>query len=339
MRSVIVALALSSATALIAPSAPRMASNLQAATKDPATTSYQPTEGANAAVDTNNCPTPGSARCSGRGGTASRRRAVDGRENVLTPANFMQPIFIHEDSDQVVPIPSMPGQSRHTLDSMVEQVKKGMALGVKSFILFPKVPDDLKTNFADECYNAGRDCPRLVAMCKAACPEATICTDIALDPYSTQGHDGIVLDGKIVNDMTIEQLCKQAVCHARAGRLCGALGHDGRASRRFEISPGCGGPHGRRHHLLQAKYASAFYGPFRDASSTATRGLATKKPTSRTRRTARGQPSSKLPWMLRRCRHAMCRRRACLSRQSSPKRIRDVVDRRSRPTTCRASTR
>ena len=218
MKSIIVALALSSATALVAPSAPRMPTALQAATKDPATTSYQPTEGANAAVDTNN---KGDAWVSQIQRPRRNRKSAGVRsmvrENFLTPANLMQPIFIHEDSDQVVPIPSMPGQSRHTLDSMVEQVKKGMALGVKSFILFPKVPDDLKTNFADECYNPDGIVPRAVAMCKAACPEATICTDIALDPYSDQGHDGIVLDGKIVNDMTIEQLCKQAVCHARAG--------------------------------------------------------------------------------------------------------------------------
>ena len=218
MRSVIVALALSSASALVAPSAPRASTKLSAATKDPATTSYQPTEGANAAVDTNN---KGDAWVSQMQRPRRNRKSAGVRsmvrENFLTPANLMQPIFIHEDSDQVVPIPSMPGQSRHTLDSMVEQVKKGMALGVKSFILFPKVPDDLKTNFADECYNPDGIVPRAVAMCKAACPEATICTDIALDPYSDQGHDGIVLDGKIVNDMTIEQLCKQAVCHARAG--------------------------------------------------------------------------------------------------------------------------
>ena len=179
MRSVIVALALSSATAL-GRRRRRASTKLSAATKDPATTSYQPTEGANAAVDTNN---KGDAWVSQMQRPRRNRKSAGVRsmvrENFLTPANLMQPIFIHEDSDQVVPIPSMPGQSRHTLDSMVEQVKKGMALGVKSFILFPKVPDDLKTNFADECYNPDGIVPRAVAMCKAACPEATICTDIA----------------------------------------------------------------------------------------------------------------------------------------------------------------
>jgi len=178
----------------------------------------------------------------------------------------MQPIFIHEDSNEVVPIPSMPGQSRHTLDSMVEQVKKGMALGVKSFILFPKVPDDLKTNFADECYNPEGIVPRAVAMCKAACPEATICTDIALDPYSDQGHDGIVLDGKIVNDMTIEQLCKQAVCHARAGAdFVGPSDMmDGRVGA-LRLALDAEGHTDVGIISYSAKYASAFYGPFRDA--------------------------------------------------------------------------
>ena len=133
MRSVIVALALSSATALVAPSMTHKTTALQAATKDPATTAYQPTEGANAAVDTNN---KGDAWVSQMQRPRRNRKSAGVRsmvrENFLTPANLMQPIFIHEDSDQVVPIPSMPGQSRHTLDSMVEQVKKGMALGATS---------------------------------------------------------------------------------------------------------------------------------------------------------------------------------------------------------------
>merc|ERR1719282_1830165 len=175
------------------------------------------------------------------------------RENFLTPANLMQPIFIHEDSDDVVPIPSMPGQSRHTLASMVEQVKKGMALGVKSFILFPKVPDDLKTNFADECYNPDGIVPRAVAMVKAACPDATVCTDIALD-------------GKIVNDMTIEQLCKQAVCHARAGAdFVGPSDMmDGRVGA-IRLALDAEGHTDVGIISYSAKYASAFYGPFRDA--------------------------------------------------------------------------
>ena len=159
MRSVIVALALSSATALVAPSAPRASTKLSAATKDPATTSYQPTEGANAAVDTNN---KGDAWVSQMQRPRRNRKSAGVRsmvrENFLTPANLMQPIFIHEDSDQVVPIPSMPGQSRHTLGQHGRAGEKGMALGVKSFILFPKVPDDLKDELRRRVLQPGWDC-------------------------------------------------------------------------------------------------------------------------------------------------------------------------------------
>jgi len=259
MKTVIVALALHSAAALVAPTRPARTSALTAA--------YKPMDGVNAAVDTNN---RGEAWVSQMQRPRRNRKSAGVRsmvrENFLTPANLMQPIFIHEDSDEVVPIASMPGQSRHTLDSMVEQVKKGMALGVKSFILFPKVPDDLKTNFADECYNPEGIVPKAVAMCKAACPDATICTDIALDPYSDQGHDGIVLDGKIVNDQTIEQLCKQAVCHARAGAdFVGPSDMmDGRIGA-LRLALDAEGWTDVGIISYSAKYASAFYGPFRDA--------------------------------------------------------------------------
>jgi len=259
MQSLVVALALHSAAALVAPTRPARTSALTAA--------YKPMDGVNAAVDTNN---RGEAWVSQMQRPRRNRKSAGVRsmvrENFLTPANLMQPIFIHEDSDEVVPIASMPGQSRHTLDSMVEQVKKGMALGVKSFILFPKVPDDLKTNFADECYNPEGIVPRAVAMCKAACPDATICTDIALDPYSDQGHDGIVLDGKIVNDQTIEQLCKQAVCHARAGAdFVGPSDMmDGRIGA-LRLALDAEGWTDVGIISYSAKYASAFYGPFRDA--------------------------------------------------------------------------
>jgi len=260
------ALALSSASAFVAPSATPV-SVAARATKEDALIGYQPTEGRNAAVDVNN---KGDAWVNQMARPRRNRKSAGVRsmvrETFLTPANLMQPIFIHEDSDEVVPIPSMPGQSRHTLDSMVEQVKKGMALGVKSFILFPKVPDDLKTNFADECYNPDGIVPRAVAMVKAACPEATVCTDIALDPYSDQGHDGIVLDGKIVNDMTIEQLCKQAVCHARAGAdFVGPSDMmDGRVGA-LRLALDAEGHTDVGIISYSAKYASAFYGPFRDA--------------------------------------------------------------------------
>jgi porphobilinogen synthase len=138
------------------------------------------------------------------------------RENIVTPANFIYPLFIH-DEDFNQPIASMPGCERHTLDSMLREVGESYELGVKTFVLFPKVPDELKTNLGVEAYNPEGIVPRAVRMIKEAYPDSIVCTDVALDPYSDQGHDGVVEDGKILNDVTINQLCKQAVCQARAG--------------------------------------------------------------------------------------------------------------------------
>jgi porphobilinogen synthase len=138
------------------------------------------------------------------------------RENIVTPANFIYPLFIH-DEDFNQPIPSMPGCERHSLDSMLREVGESYELGVKTFVLFPKVPDELKTNLGVEAYNPNGIVPRAIRMIKENYPDATVVTDVALDPYSDQGHDGVVEDGKILNDVTINQLCKQVVCQARAG--------------------------------------------------------------------------------------------------------------------------
>jgi len=187
------------------------------------------------------------------------------RETTLAPANLMQPIFIH-DADDVTPIGSMPGQSRHSLASMVKEVEAGLAAGVRSFVLFPKVDDALKSNFGEEAYNPEGLVPRAVKAIKAACPEAVVVTDIALDPYSDQGHDGVVEDGKILNDLTIQQLCKQAVCHARAGADVVAPSDmmDGRIGA-IRTALDAEGFTDVSIIAYSAKYASAFYGPFRDA--------------------------------------------------------------------------
>ena len=138
------------------------------------------------------------------------------RECIVTPANFIYPLFIH-DEDFNTPIPSMPGCERHSLDSMLAEVGEAMDEGVKTFVLFPKVPDELKTNLGVEAYNPEGIVPRAIRMIKENYPDSIVCTDVALDPYSDQGHDGVVEDGKILNDVTINQLCKQVVCQARAG--------------------------------------------------------------------------------------------------------------------------
>jgi hypothetical protein len=138
------------------------------------------------------------------------------RENIVTPSNFIYPLFIHEHSFNTV-IESMPGCECHSLESMLKEVGEAYNSGVKTFVLFPKVPDELKTNYGLEAYNPEGIVPRALRLIKDAYPDSIVCTDVALDPYSDQGHDGVVENGKILNDVTINQLCKQAVCQAKAG--------------------------------------------------------------------------------------------------------------------------
>jgi len=187
------------------------------------------------------------------------------RETTLSASNFIYPLFIH-DEDENVQIPSMPGCERHSLASMVAEAKDAWRYGVKSFIVFPKVDEALKSNFGEEAYNPDGIVPRAVRMLKEALPDSIICTDIALDPYSSMGHDGIVEDGRILNDETIEQLCKQAICQARAGSDCVAPSDmmDGRIGA---IRDALDAEGFTTVSILAytAKYASAYYGPFRDA--------------------------------------------------------------------------
>lgn len=187
------------------------------------------------------------------------------RENIVTPNNFIYPLFIH-DSDENQEIVSMPGCQRHSLPSMLKEVGEAMELGVRTFVLFPKVDDNLKTNMGVEAYNPDGIVHRALRMIKAEYPESVVCTDVALDPYSDQGHDGVVENGKILNDVTIAQLCKQAVSQAKAGADIVAPSDmmDGRvkAIRDALDSEGF-----TDVSILSytAKYASAYYGPFRDA--------------------------------------------------------------------------
>mmetsp|Transcript_18121 Transcript_18121/g.36386 ORF Transcript_18121/g.36386 Transcript_18121/m.36386 type:complete len:404 (+) Transcript_18121:78-1289(+) len=187
------------------------------------------------------------------------------RENIVTPANFIYPLFIH-DEDHNTEIPSMPGCQRHSAESMLKEIGESLELGVKAFVIFPKVADDKKTNLACEAYNPEGIVHRSIRMIKEKYPDAIVCTDVALDPYSDQGHDGVVEDGVILNDVTINQLCKQAVSQARAGADIVAPSdmQDGRvkAIRDALDSEGF-----TNVSILSytAKYASAYYGPFRDA--------------------------------------------------------------------------
>jgi porphobilinogen synthase len=187
------------------------------------------------------------------------------RENFVAPCHLIHPMFIHDGLENEE-IASMPGVFRLTLKGMLDDVSEAMKLGIRQFLLFPKVPDALKTNLAEECYNPEGIVPRAIRLIKAKYPEAVVSTDIALDPYSDQGHDGVVIDGKIVNDETVAQLCKQAVCHARAG--CDVVAPsdmmDGRV-KAIRKSLDAEGFTDISILSYSAKYASSFYGPFRDA--------------------------------------------------------------------------
>ena len=178
---------------------------------------FDPTEGAAPALIRNNNDevwVPQRARPRRNRKSATMRGMV--RENIVTPSNFIYPLFIHDESFNTA-IPSMPGCERHALDSMLKEVGEAYNVGVKTFVLFPKVPDELKTNLGVEAYNPEGIVHRALRMIKDKYPDSIVCTDVALDPYSDQGHDGVVEDGKILNDVTINQLCKQAVSQAKAG--------------------------------------------------------------------------------------------------------------------------
>ena len=132
------------------------------------------------------------------------------REHSLSAADFIYPLFVHE-GVEVEPIGAMPGASRWSLEALTGEVQRAWELGIRCIVLFPKVAEGLKSEDGAECFNANGLIPRAIRQIKQALPEMAIMTDVALDPYSCDGHDGIVSDdGVVLNDETIEQLCKQA---------------------------------------------------------------------------------------------------------------------------------
>ncbi len=191
------------------------------------------------------------------------------RETLLSPGDFVLPLFLHDkEVDEI--IESMPGCTRWSLEGLVKEAGEALALGISSVVLFPAIEEELKTKGAEECYNPGGLVPRAIKALKAAHPELIVMTDIALDPYNEDGHDGLVENGEILNDETIAVLCQQAVCHARAGADIVAPSDmmDGRVAALREALDDAG------HEKISicsytAKYASAFYGPFRGALGSA----------------------------------------------------------------------
>ncbi|KAF3446995.1 hypothetical protein FNV43_RR12175 [Rhamnella rubrinervis] len=189
------------------------------------------------------------------------------QETTLSPANFVYPLFIHE-GEEDTPIGAMPGCYRlGWRHGLVEEVSKARDVGVNSIVLFPKIPDGLKTPTGDEAYNDNGLVPRTIQLLKDKFPDLVIYTDVALDPYSSDGHDGIVReDGVIMNDETVHQLCKQAVSQARAGAdvVSPSDMMDGRVGA-IRAALDAEGFHDVSIMSYTAKYASSFYGPFREA--------------------------------------------------------------------------
>ena len=194
------------------------------------------------------------------------------REHHLSPTDFIYPLFVHEGAGNE-PIGAMPGAYRWSLEGLVAEVGRAWDLGIRCVVLFPKVADGLKTEDGAECFNEHGLIPRAIRRLKEAHPGMTIMTDVALDPYSCDGHDGIVSDeGVVLNDETVEILCRQAVAQARAGAdLIGPSDMmDGRVGAIREALDAEGFAEVGIISYT-AKYASAYYGPFREALDSAPR--------------------------------------------------------------------
>ncbi len=191
-------------------------------------------------------------------------------ETQLTPNDFIAPIFIDEGTGIQTEIASMPGYYRRSLDLTIKDVKEMWSMGIKSVLLFIKCKDELKDNKGTEAWNPDGLMQRTIKGIKDAVPEMVVMTDVALDPYSIYGHDGIVENGEIVNDPTVEALVKMSVSHAAAGADFVAPSDmmDGRIGAIREALEQNG--HTQTGILAySAKYASCFYGPFRDALDSA----------------------------------------------------------------------
>ena len=193
----------------------------------------------------------------------SRRMLAEHR---LSVDDLIWPVFVIEGEDKAEPVASMPGVSRHSIDLLVTQAREAEALGILAIAVFPSIDPALKDNEGTLAGDGDNLVCRAVRAVKKACPELGVICDVALDPFTDHGHDGILRDGEIVNDETVAVLCRQAVCQADAG--CDIIAPsdmmDGRVAAIRAALDDAG------HQNVQimsyaAKYASGFYGPFRDA--------------------------------------------------------------------------
>ena len=189
------------------------------------------------------------------------------QEHVLTTNDLIYPVFVLEGENRVEEVASMPGVQRQSIDRLMETAAECVALGIPALALFPVIDQQYKSLAADEAWNPDGLVPRTVRALKAAYPELGIITDVALDPYTTHGQDGVIDDtGYVLNDETVAILVKQALCHAEAGADIVAPSDmmDGRIGAIRDALEEAGHIH-TRILAYSAKYASAFYGPFRDA--------------------------------------------------------------------------
>ncbi len=195
------------------------------------------------------------------------------RETTLSAADLIYPLFLHADPGDT-PLESLPGQTRWSLDGLEAEVGRAVSLGIQAVVLFPKIEDALKAPDGREATNPEGLIPAALQRLRATYPEVCLITDVALDPYSSDGHDGLLApDGRILNDQTVEVLCQQALTQARAGAdvIAPSDMMDGRVGA---IRDALDGEGFEEVSILSytAKYASAFYGPFRGALDSAPRG-------------------------------------------------------------------
>lgn len=192
------------------------------------------------------------------------------QETQVTASNLIFPLFIVEGNNQKTEVSSMPGIYRFSIDNLLREVEECLNLGLRAFDLFPNMDESLKDRFATESYREGNLYLRAIEAVKSRFPEACVITDVAMDPYSSDGHDGLVENGEILNDETLEILGKMALAHARAGAdiIAPSDMMDGRIGYIRMVLDAAGF---KNVSLMSytAKYASAFYGPFRDALDSA----------------------------------------------------------------------
>ena len=194
------------------------------------------------------------------------------RENELTTNDLIAPLFVIEGKNEKVPVASMPGQFRFSIDLLVQKVKELEKLGINCVSLFPALDDSIKDSTATESYNDNGLFPTAIKAVKDACPDMLVMTDVALDPYSSDGHDGIVdpKTGEILNDQTLEVLAKMSLTQAKAGS--DIIGPSDMMDGRVAYIRQALDEEGFRNTNIMsytAKYASSFYGPFRDALDSA----------------------------------------------------------------------